>query len=203
MPTINLSQNDTLVIDGNDGCHAFLPNLESEERGFILTAFWRGVSFTATNLTKDYYKILSETAPHEYIVENLRAGKTLKSVIEFYKNALNVMADSYDALIERDPIRYVGNDIDVILSDMWKDLKDTIEAPSVDECDVAQYLLFRWFIGVGVLTKLQVIKPGDDRNGFNVFSAPTSICEAFVNQMNTNAVNEAEKAESEADPGVP
>ena len=183
--------------------YAFNPAMASEERIVLLRAFWKGASFEMS-VSESEAKTISQVMPKMYIEDCLRKGKTIPGLKAYWKHELDKYHAIYARLIESDPTKYIAEPMEVIVKDMFAESQkyedSEIKLPNDD--DVMRWFSIKWFVGVGCMEKLGVIKPEDDDNGFTFLSGPKSLIEMYEKVVEAKALSERD-AMAGGDPSEP
>jgi hypothetical protein len=189
-------------VKGNSSVYAFNPAMASEERVVVLRAFYKGTSFEM-NVSEEDAKVLTKQMPTEYIVDCLRRGKTLPGLKTYWIHELDKYHAIYSRLMENDPLKYLGEPMSVIIKDIYAEsMKYEDSELDIAESEILNWFSYKWFVGVGCLTKMGVIDEEDDDNGFTFLSAPKSLMALYDKVMEVRTMAEREKVAG-ADPSEP
>jgi hypothetical protein len=189
-------------VKGKSSVYAFNPAMASEERVVVLRAFYKGASFEV-NVSEEEAKVLTKQMPTDYIVDCLRRGKTLPGLKTYWIHELDKYHAIYSRLMENDPLKYLAEPMSVIIKDIYAESRKYEDSEiDIAESEVLNWFSYKWFVGVGCLTKMGVIDEEDDDNGFTFLSAPKSLMAMYDKVMEVRTMAEREKVAG-ADPSEP
>jgi hypothetical protein len=177
-------------VKGISTVYAFNPAMASEERIVLVRAFWKGASFEMS-VNEIEAKTITQVMPKMYIEDCLRKGKTLPGLKAYWKHELDKYHAIYSRLIETDPTKYIAEPMEVIIRDMFAESRKYEDSEvNLPKEDIMKWFCFKWFVGVGCMEKLGVIKPEDDDNGFTFLSGPKSLIEEYEKVVEEKTIAE-------------
>jgi hypothetical protein len=93
--------------------------------------------------------------------------------------------------------------MEIIIRDMFAESSKYEDSElKIPDRDVMKWFCFKWFVGVGCMEKMGVIKRDDDDNGFTFMSGPKSLMEMYEKVMEEKTIAERD-AMAGGDPSEP